>query len=338
MKKNILCKIRLGVLLIFAVISCNCTKLDEIEDKPNGPDDIVDSEDYISSSEFIAVFGDIQYITNGKYIDIFKRSLDWIENAKKKINISCVLHTGDISASNSVASEWPYFKRCMEGFSLSFISCIGDHDYKWNDNIFINNRYDTHFSEYTKFPLVTKRIEASFEANRMENIVVHNEIHGERYDLLVLEFGPRKEVVEWAKDWVESHPDVKYILMNHEYLEQGGGRRTSGLKCKARLRNTDCMTPDELWAQLVKCNNNIVCVLCGHVGGLYAVTYEENDFGREVCQIQHNIQSPDYRYDNWLMMWEFPEEGDEANVFIVNTKTEELYDSKESLFTFKYRY
>ena len=329
----------LGIaLLILAVISCNCTKLDEIEDKPNGPDDIVDSEDYISSSEFIAVFGDIQYITNGKYIDIFKRSLDWIENAKKKINISCVLHTGDITNYNDAANQWVYFENALNGFPLPFISNIGDHDYTWDAESKIISRSSTHINEYIKFPIVTDKIEASFEKDHMENIVVRNEIHGERYDLLLLEFGPRKEVVAWAKEWVASHPEIKYILMNHEYLEMGGGRRTSGLKCKMRLKDTNYTTPEELWSQLIKCNNNIVCVLCGHVGGLYAVTYEENDFGREVCQIQHNIQGPDYRYDNWLMMWEFPEEGDEANVFIVNTKTEELYDSKESLFTFKYRY
>ena len=42
--------------------------------------------------------------------------------------------------------------------------------------------------------------------------------------------------------------------------------------------------------------------------------------------------------DNWLMLWEFPKDGDKASVKIVNTASGELYDGKEELFSFKYLY
>ena len=71
---------------------------------------------------------------------------------------------------------------------------------------------------------------------------------------------------------------------------------------------------------------------------LYALTLSKNDFGRQVPQIEHNIQSSSYRYDNWLMLWEFPKDSDYASVKIVNTVSGELYQGKEELFTFKYRY
>lgn len=305
---------------------------DDINDFPNP---------YVNknSSEYIAVFGDIQYYTNSKYIKLFKRSINWIENVSGTLPILGVLHTGDIVQGNEDLSGWNYFYEATKEIpkNIPFISNIGNHDYSW-EGIEINDRYKTHFSEYTNFPQVNSRIEAFFENGRMENIVVYNEIHGQRYDFLLLEFGPRKKVVEWANKWVLSHPDIKYILMNHEYLEKGGGRRVSGLTCKSQFKNLDYTTPEELWNQLIKINDNIVCVLCGHVGGLYAVTYEKNIYGRDVCQIQHNIQSPAYRYDNWLMMWEFPRNDAEAVVSIVNTKTGLLYESKDSLFTFKYKY
>lgn len=295
--------------------------------------------EYRDSSQYIAVFGDIQYYTNSVDIHLFKSSLDWIMHAKDTIDILAVLHTGDITQSNDVLYEWPHFDKAILDLSetLPFISIIGDHDYSWYKT-FIVNRNDTHFSSHVRFPIVKNRIEASFEKNRMENIVVRNEIHGERIDFLLLEFGPRKEVVEWANEWVSSHPNIKFILMNHEYLEKGGGRRVKGLKCVSRLRNTTYTTPDELWDKLIKCNDNILCVLCGHVGGLYAVTRETNDFGREVCQIQHNIQGPDYRFDNWLMMWKFPKDGEEAIASIINTKSGEKFNDIDTLFTFKYRY
>lgn len=313
-----------------------CSKIEDFEDF----EEISNPYEHKTSSEFIAVFGDIQYYTNSTYIGLFERSLDWIKYlSDSNINILCTLHTGDIT-NNNEQDQWVCFEKATKRFSESipFISNIGDHDYTWDKDSKIISRESTHINEYIKFPLVTANIEAAFESGRMENIVIRNEIHGERYDLLLLEFGPRKEVVTWAKEWVSSHPDIKYILMNHEYLENGGGRRTSGLKCQLRLKDTDYDTPDELWDQLIRCNDNIAWVLCGHVGGLYAVTYEENDFGRKVCQIQHNIQGQAYRYDTWLMMWEFPQDSDDAVVSIVNTSSGILYDSNNALFTFKYRY
>lgn len=322
------------VIPFILAMPCSCSRIDPFEDFENIPNPY----EYRTSSEFIAVFGDIQYYTNTSCISLFKHSLGWISYVSKDVDIICTLHTGDITNNNAV-SEWKCFEKAVKRFSESmpFISNIGDHDYTW-DGALICDRNSTRINEYIQFPLVTDRIEAEFEARHLENIVIRNEIHGSRYDLLLLEFGPRKEVVKWAKEWVSSHPDIKYILMNHEYLEQGGGLRTLGLKCMMRLKDSDYATPEELWNQLVRCNDNIAWVLCGHVGGLYAVTFEKNDFGREVCQIQHNIQGEPYRYDNWLMMWEFPEDSNEALVSIVNTRTGELYDSDNSLFTFKYRY
>lgn len=322
------------LLGIMCVTSCDSRTIDPMN---NEEDLSVFFKD--RSSEYIAVFGDIQYYTNYHYIHLFEHSLNWIEHARRNMDILCVLHTGDIVEVNKHIDEWECFADAIENSHLSipFISNIGNHDYHW-DNSLIKDRKNTHFNEYAQLPLLMERIEAEFEKDRIENIVVRNEIHGQRYDFLLLEFGPRKEVVEWAKEWVTSHPDIKYILMTHEYLEKGGGRRTSGVYSVAQFRNTTCTTPEELWNDLIKCNDNIVCVLCGHVGGLYAVTYEDNDYGRSVCQIQHNIQGSAYRYDNWLMIWEFPEDSDDAEVFIVNTASNVFFDSRESLFSFRYRY
>ena len=292
-----------------------------------------------SSTVYIAVFGDNQYTTNAQYIRVYQHSLNWIQ---KKANegwlFNCVLHTGDITMNNA-SYQWDYFSQATKPLAqrIPYISMIGDHDYTWEDNTHIENRGSTHFNDYVKFPITTDKVVAWYEKGKMENIVVENTIYGERLDLLVLEFGPREEVVAWADAYVKSHPDHHFILMNHEYLEMGGGRRTSGLKCKARLRNTTYTTPEQLWKKLIKCNDNIRLVLCGHVGGLYALTIEENDFGRKIPQIQHNIQGPDYRYDNWLMIWAFPEESDSANVYILNTKTEKFFNNQRSLFKFNYK-
>ena len=328
-----------GTAHFFSLVVCALIIVVSACDHLEEPVPVKDNIIVDSSTVYIAVFGDIQYTTNAQYISIYQHSLNWIQ---KKANegwlFNCVLHTGDITMSNE-SYQWNYFSQVTKPLAkrIPYISMIGDHDYTWEDNTHIDDRRSTHFNDYVSFPITTDKIVEWYEKGKMENIVVENTIYGERLDLLVLEFGPREEVVAWADAYVKSHPDHLFILMNHEYLETGGGRRTTGLKCKARLRNTTYTTPEQLWKRLIKCNDNIRLVLCGHVGGLYALTLEENDFGREIPQIQHNIQSPNYRYDNWLMIWAFPVESDSASVYIYNTKTEKFFNNQRSLFKFNYK-
>lgn len=316
------------ILLLSISISCDGEKyLDNLINK--------DKE----QPEYIVIFGDIQYYTNPANIHIYMESLDWIlQQETSGKNIKCVLHTGDITMNNRQA-QWETFYQATLPLAqqIPYYSIIGDHDYTWYDGKHINKRKQTSFNDYVQFPLSMPRIIAWYEEGRMENVVVENTVQGQRLDILMLEFGPREEVVEWADAYVKSHPSINYILMTHEYLEAGGGRRNTNLKMAARLQDTTYTTPDELWDDLIRCNDNILCVLCGHVGGLYAVTWDTNDFGREIPQIQHNIQSEEYRFDNWIMMWEFPSYEDCANVYIINTKTGKYFNDQKSLFKFKYR-
>ena len=337
--KRVFCPILLSLLLL-CLSSCDksitVSKFSSLEDSDNLPGQM---DNRRATSDYIAVLGDIQYLTNSRYIDIYRHSLDWIRNkSENNWRFVFILHTGDITMSNEL-SQWRLFFEATNPIAqkIPFISMIGDHDYTWEDGIHIENRYSTHFNDFVQFQQSKELVVAWFEEGRMENIVVKNEIHGQRLDFLILEFGPRNEVVEWADSYVKAHPEQLFIVMTHEYLERGGGRRTQKLKMVSRLLNTTYTLPENLWKGLIKTNDNIRAVLCGHVGGLYAVTIDTNDYGRDIPQIQHNIQSSDYRYDNWLMLWEFPADKDSANVSIYNTKTGKYYNDRECLFKFKYR-
>lgn len=318
----------LVLFLLLPLVACN--KLDdEFLQDGNNPF-------FPSNNEYIAVFGDIQYIDDPMHIGIYQRSVDWIV---KRINegtrINCVLSTGDLTENNQ-QEEWECFNHSMSYISrlVPYYSLIGDHDYTWYDGSLILDRKDSHFNSYVNFPLSTQKIVSRFEEDRMENIIVQNTVQGKSFNLILLEFGPRKEVVQWADAYLKAHLSDRFVIMTHEYLEKGGNRRTNNLMMAARLRNTSYTTPEQLWDGLIRCNNNIICVLCGHVGGLYAVTVEKNDFDRDIPQIQHNIQSEEYRYDNWLMLWEIKPQGDSVNVFIYNTKTGAYYNNSKSIFSF----
>ena len=293
-----------------------------------------------NSIVYMAVFGDIQYLTMNKTnVEVYKKSVDWIQRKSAEgCHFNCILYTGDITSTN-LPYQWEHFLNSTSRLAheIPIITMTGDHDYTWEDGKHIEDRKSTHINEYWQFTSTTPKIVAWYEEGHLENVVVENTIHGQRLDLLVLEFGPREEVVAWADAYVKAHPDHHFILMNHEYLEKNGDIRTSNLKCELRLRNTNYVTPEQLWNKLIRCNDNIRCVLCGHVRSLYALTIMNNDFGREIPQIEHNIQAEAYRFDNWLMMWEFPADSDSANVFIYNTQTESYLEDKKILFKFKYK-
>lgn len=321
-----------GLFSLFLLLFVSCGT-DDNEEEP------IQIMKYNPSSEYIAIFGDIQYYTNATYNYLFQHSCDWILAQKHAgMNLNNVLLVGDVTQHNN-DGLWRYFQDATKELAqiIPFISAIGDHDYTWGEDRFtIVDRNNTEFSKYLGFPLTRQKVVAWYEEGHMENVVIENYIHGIPIYFLVLEFGPRKEVVDWANEYVKSHPDIHFILINHEYLKKGGERRSHAC---VRLRNSSSTytTPVQLWNRLIKKNDNILCVLCGHVGGLYAYTHDKNDLGREVPQIQHNIQGSAYRYDNWLMLWDFPERSDSVNVSIINTKSMKYYEDKSLLFKFKYR-
>lgn len=332
-------RLKVGNIFIMMLLFVTCST-EGSSTEGNSKKETIRVMEYNPSSEYIAIFGDIQYYTNYANNYLYQYSCDWILKQKQAgMNINSVLHTGDVTQSNNSA-QWDCFYNATQELAkeIPYISAIGDHDYTWGeDGYTIIDRNNTEFSKYLGFPLTKQKVVAWFEEGHMENVVVENNIHGLPIYFLVLEFGPRKEVVDWANNYVKSHSDIHFILINHEYLESGG-RRTEGLKCVFRLKNTQSTytTPNNLWKQLIKSNDNILCVLCGHVSSLYSYIVDKNDFGREVPQIQHNIQGVTYRYDNWLMLWEFPEGSDSVNVSIINTKSFEFYNMP-TLFKFKYR-
>ena len=173
----------------------------------------------------------------------------------------------------------------------------------------------------------------------MENIIVKNEINGERIDIVSLEYGARTEVIEWAKQHIRNNPGIRYIILTHEFLTSKGkiiqDQESYAYIDLARGEST-YSGPVYIWNNLIKDNNNIVCVLCGH-HGFSAHLFTKNSFGREVPQILFNLQYQDHGGDGWVQLWEFPKDSDFANVNTYNTITREYHPDSNHSFKFKYK-
>ena len=316
---------------IFLII-CSCGSSYAFEENPV----LVEADPILQEgNEYIIVLGDIQeYTGNVLYYPYFKATMDWIYSQKiHGKNIKLIMQTGDLTNSNEVF-QYTVFEELTSFASqiIPYISCIGNHDYVWNNGL-IDNRKATLYSTYTVFPLVTSLIEARYEEGRMENIIVRNTIRGKRYDIISLEFGPRKEVIQWALKHIKAHPEINYIVLTHEYLSPKGERIVNGSYAKTKIINSTASSPEELWNELIKNNDNIRCVLCGHNGfSTYLVSKNSKD--RDVWQILFNLQYQPNGGDGLIQIWEIPPGNKPVNVKVYNTITRKLHSDNSRHFQF----
>ncbi len=198
---------------------------------------------------------------------------------------------------------------------------------------FSEDRNDTDFTKYNSFELTESRIVASYDLDKRENIIARCDLFGENFYFIVLEFGPREEVVQWANDYVQLHKEERFIVLTHEYLTRDGKRLDDGFF--HLLCNTTSSSPEELWQNLIKDNDNIICVLCGH-NGFYSHLLSTNSNGRQVPQILFNLQYQENGGNGIIQLWEFPHNSAYVNISIYNTITREIINPLQ--ITFKYIY
>lgn len=325
------------LIFIIAFVGISC----DAESNPNSSVFFTDDPFVNENSEYIIVLGDIQEYTNEEaYYPYFQATMEWIWNKiKEGKNIKCVLQTGDITWTNQHYQYNIFYKYTYPvALEIPYISCPGNHDYSYS-NGYIKNRYSTLFSQYTSFDNVNQLVVDRYEEGRMENIIVKNEINGERIDIVSLEYGARTEVIEWAKQHIRNNPGIRYIILTHEFLTSKGkiiqDQESYAYIDLARGEST-YSGPVYIWNNLIKDNNNIVCVLCGH-HGFSAHLFTKNSFGREVPQILFNLQYQDNGGDGWVQLWEFPKDSDFANVNTYNTITQEYHPDSNHSFKFRYK-
>lgn len=336
------CRIKIHLLNIVAifVLSYSCGPIEEYH-YDYTPTMV--SADHIlnDDSEYIIVIGDTQIYTSfgPTYYYYYASTMDWIwSQVKHGKNIQCVLHVGDIT-DNNLPQQYDVFwdMTAPTAELIPYIACTGNHDYDWDANGKIVSRYSSRLSQYVSFPTTESKIVSRFEAGYMDNIVVENYINGERYDIISLEFGPRVEVVEWAKQHVQAYPDIKFILLTHEYLSFENIRISQDSHAHMHFVNTNTTysTPEQLWENLIQYSNNVVCVICGH-NGFTGNLYSKNVYDRNVVQSMFNLQFQSNGGDGWIQIWEFPKSKDVAKVITYNifSRKENTYSS----FEFKYKY
>ena len=261
----------------------------------------------------VVVLPDTQ-VYSKSHPEIFKAQTEWIVRNQDYYNIRFVLHAGDVVDSGAAAvAEWEAAKAAidlLDAAGIPTLIAIGNHDY---DDL-AATRSSTMFNQYFGLERYEGKpwFGGAFEPGKAENVYALFDAGGETYMVLVLEFGPRDEVIDWANEVVAAHPEAKVIVLTHSFLHHDGWRVDEGTEWSPNRYGlgADANAGEALWHKLVKRHPNIFLVLNGHVlGSGTARRVDLGEHGNFVYQLLANYQMRENGGDGYLRLVEFYPDG-----------------------------
>ena len=266
--------------------------------------------------------------------------LAWVLNNVETLNTKMVLCTGDLVEQNDLfnpngrvanqasVSQWEAVSAAfgrLDG-QLPYILTIGNHDY----GIVNAESRHTHFDKY--FPPNKNRLnqkllrDVGLDVEGMPTLANATyefvSPHGRKFLVLVLEFAPRDEALEWAKNVVEKeqYKDHTVILLTHSYMDSSNKHIVY-----ENYKIPDPNYGEAIWQKLVQPSKNIQMVFAGHIGipddpkGHIAFRVDENTGGKKVSQMVFNAQALGGGWhgnggDGWLRILEFLPDGKTVKV------------------------
>jgi predicted phosphodiesterase len=266
---------------------------------------------WIDGSTTLAVLPDTE-IYSKKHPESFEAQTRWIAENARAQNIAYVLHLGDI-VHDDVEAQWQVAKRSFQLLDgkVPYALVPGNHDYTDAQRTTrINDFFKV--ADFQNWPTfggtcTEDRIENSYHLCRIGN---------RDWIILSLEFGPRDEVVSWANQILDKHPDRLGILVTHAYLFRDNVRfdHTAGKKQRA---SPDGWGNDgeQLWQKLVRTHAGMRLVFSGHVatGGLGHLV-STGDHGNAVHQIMVDYENMRGGGSGYLRLVEFLPDGNAVQV------------------------
>ncbi len=244
-----------------------------------------------------AVIPDPQKV-NSLYPGYYSDITDWILNNKDAYNIKAAMNLGDITDGNYVF-EWIRAKEAYDKLTgvIPYTLSLGNHDYVSGqlkgsfaaDEERITKTFNRFFKQedYNKLESWGGAYDDS-----MDNTYQFVTVGKTKYMLMALEYQPRYEVLDWACEVVEKHPECKVIVTTHSHLLQDGTRIEESPYVFTNPENS--ANPQEVWDRLLKVYPNILMLICGHESTMQNVVVKnKGDNGNTVYEILIDNQDED---------------------------------------------
>ena len=265
--------------------------------------------DGVSPSEFtISLLPDTQIYSlqeNG----IFQEQTEWLVNNTEEQDIEMVLHLGDIVHNPDEEYQWDVAEEAisvLDDNDVPSLLCLGNHDA-------VDLRNPSRFRDRFPFSRYDEMVEnheslkesGSYEGYA-ENAYLTQEVAGEQYLYLTLEFGSRDAVLDWANGVVADHPDHHVVVVTHSYMGPEGelvDSSTSYAPTGYFDDSSDRNNGVDVWEKFVSNHENILFVNSAH--HLATNAADRVDSGKEnniVANMFSNYQTDPNGGDGWLRL------------------------------------
>lgn len=247
--------------------------------------------------------------------EIFRLQTEWIAENVGTYNIRYVIHLGDVVQHNR-DGEWRIARDAISQLDgkVPYAIALGNHDLgpdgkATNRNTFFENYFPvSEFKTWDTFGEVYDK-----EPEKAANCYHVFSAGGREWLVLLLEFGPRDDVLRWANEVVSRHPDHSVILVTHAYLHNDGKRYDRNLKTQHYPPHVYGLAQGEgglndgkqIWDKLVFNHPNMTMVLSGHVC-VAARLASKGRSGNTVCQMLVDYQDQERGGTGWLRLLQFP--------------------------------
>lgn len=257
--------------------------------------------DYDQYGQFsIIVLPDTQYYSEG-HPEIFIEQTRWISSQVNELNVRIVLHVGDVVEDN-FHEQWEVAEEAFSYIDgeVPYAIAVGNHDYGYWDEAAGRRTWETRetlFNEY--FPVWRFQEMVEFqgvydeEPDRMDNCFFVFDAGDRQWLILVLEFAPRDEILEWADRVVSENSGSSVIVLTHLFLQDDGSRYAKG---------------QEMWDAFISRYENVCLVICGHRYPPVSRT-DSGLNGNQVHQMMVNYQDRENGGNGWLRILTFRSSG-----------------------------
>ena len=270
-----------------------------------------------------AIIGDQQKVVN-YFPDKLHYMYDWLLANKDTKKIGYVVSVGDIVDSHTDTAEWTLVKEQFSRLSgkIPYAVVRGNHD------------DSDPYNQYMSYDGYTSDVIGRYEEGILDNHYKTAKIGKTDYLFLMLDYGMSDEVLEWACQVVEAHPNHKVIMVTHSYMHEDGTLTDPGdyVAPTTRSRYNDGI---DMWEKFVRKYENILMVLCGHIeSDEILVRKTVGDNGNVVTQILINPQGIDILTPTGMLaMFYFNEDGNIVTTDFYSTIQNQYYLPESNRFT-----
>lgn len=275
-------KNRLLTLLVISTIILVCL-LPNLMGLPNQNNPSYINNHDPSFDKTIIWMSDTQYYSE-KYPHIFSNITDWITSKQDALNISYVIHTGDIVDNFEILNEWINASKCIRPLDKARIPygvLAGNHD---NGIGSFHLFYNLFFGRWRLYK------NGFFSGSILGNQNHYDlfSIKNSDFIILYLSFGISSFEFSWADAVLKQHADRNAIIAIHAYIDKEGDYILQG---------------EEIFNRLVVPNDNVFMVLCGHKHDVELNTKTIDN--RTVYEILANYQSEPLGGNGYIRLLHF---------------------------------